>query len=156
MDQNVTLHVIMGTCSKGSYTRNDMAGVSSPLLNLPAQVGLGGQCVIPFSWCQSGFDGWVMDEWLSRWPLLRVGRDVVEIQGSWFKITNQSNSRSNSFIIGIYPAACARRYFLMSLTCKMISYIYMYFYFTFIYINIYIYIYIRRCERNWFRLYRNS
>ena len=49
----------------------------------------GGKCVIPLSWCQSVFDGWVMAEWLSRWPLLWVAKYVSEIHGSWIRNPTQ-------------------------------------------------------------------
>ena len=89
-----------------------------------------GQCVISLSWWQSGLDGWVMAEWLTRWPPLRVDTDVVEIQGPWFEIMLQPMKQF--FHNRYYLAASAQKYFLMSPTCKITSYIYIY---------IYIYIY---------------
>ena len=33
--------------------------------------------VIPFGWCQSVFDGWVVVEWLACWPPLWVGQGCL-------------------------------------------------------------------------------
>ena len=42
------------------------------------------QCVIPLSWCQSVFDGWVMAEWLRRWLQQWAARGVSKILGTRF------------------------------------------------------------------------
>ena len=58
-----------------------MPGVSSPVENrsCPESTHCCSQCVIPLSWCQSVFDGWVMAEWLRRWLQQWVARGVSEI-----------------------------------------------------------------------------
>ena len=45
-------------------------------------------CLIPLSWYQSVFDGWVMAEWLARWPQQCVARDVSEFLESPVPSTN--------------------------------------------------------------------
>ena len=40
---------------------------------------------IPFSWCKSIYDEWVMTKWLARWPLLWVAKAVSWDSEPWIR-----------------------------------------------------------------------
>ena len=90
-------------------------GVSSSMENRswPESIRSCSQCVIPLCWCHSVLDGWVMAGWLRRWLQQCAARGVSGdsgVPGSPLV----STSWSNSLIIGIYPAASARKHAIMS------------------------------------------
>ena len=75
------------SCYHVSFIQNNIympaPGVSSSVENrsCPESTRCCGQCVIPLSWCQSVFDGWVMAEWLGRWLQQWVAWGASEILG---------------------------------------------------------------------------
>ena len=72
----ISYHIIFYTTSNNIYT--PVVGVNSPVENrsCPESTSCCRQCVIPLSWCQLVFDGWVMVEWLWRWLQQWAARGV--------------------------------------------------------------------------------
>ena len=110
--------------SYASFIQNNIytsvPGVSGPVENrsCPESTRFFSQSVIPLSWSQFVFDGWIMAEWLRSWLQQWAAWGVSEIlevpRGPRF-------NTDTHLMIGIYPAVSARGHVLVFPSYKIIS-----------------------------------